>query len=123
MPFSGIFIDNFPAYAAVREADDGGIFSKSVHGNNPSEKGKKWLLPENDANVFTDYTDRDGHFLFRLKSCVDTFDYCFTETDPKRSRETTVSFSVKEKRIVSYDPDLAKKQRTEIRRMADKAAK
>ena len=110
-------------YAAVREADDGYIFSRSVHGSSLSEKEKKWLLLENDANVFTDYTDKDGHILFRLKSCVDTFDYRFTETDPKTGRETTVSFSVKEKRIVSYNPDLAKKQRAEIRRMADKAAK
>ena len=110
-------------YAAVREADDGYIFSRSVHGSSLSEKEKKWLLLENDANVFTDYTDKDGHILFRLKSCVDTFDYRFTETDPKTGHETTVSFSVKEKRIVSYNPDLAKKQRAEIRRMADKAAK
>lgn len=110
-------------YAAVREADDGYIFSRSVHGSSLSEKEKKWLLLENDANVFTDYTDKDGHILFRLKSCVDTFDYHFKENDPETGRETTVSFSVKEKRIVSYNPDLAKKQRAEIRRMADKAAK
>ena len=110
-------------YAAVREADDGYIFSRSVHGSSLSEKEKKWLLLENDANVFTDYTDKDGHILFRLKSCIDTFDYHFKENDPETGRETTVSFSVKEKRIVSYNPDLAKKQRAEIRRMADKAAK
>ena len=110
-------------YAAVKEANDGYIFSKSVHGRNLSEKEKKWLLLENDANVFTDYTDKDGHILFRLKSCVDTFHYHFTEADPETGRETTVSFSVKEKRVVSYNPGLAKKQKAEIRRMADKAAK
>ena len=110
-------------YAAVKEASDGYIFSKSVHGNNLSEKEKKWLLLENDANVFTDYVDKDGHLLFRLKSCVDTFDYHFEEIDPETGRETTVSFSVKEKRVVSYNPDLAKKQRAEIKKMADKAAK
>ena len=110
-------------YAAVREASDGYIFSKSVHGKNLSRKEKRWLLLENDANVFTDYADKDGHLLFRLKSCVDTFEYHFGETDPETGRETTVSFSVREKRVVSYNPDLAKKQRAEIKRMADKAAK
>ena len=110
-------------YAAVKEASDCYIFSKSVHGKNLSAKEKKWLLLENDANVFTDYADKDGHFLFRLKSCVDTFEYHFDETDPETGRETTVSFSVREKRVVSYNPDLAKKQRAEIKKMADKAAK
>ena len=38
-------------YAAVKEADDGYIFSKSIHGRNLSQKEKKWLLLENDKNV------------------------------------------------------------------------
>lgn len=109
-------------YAAVREADDGYIFSKSVHGKNLSGKEKKWLLLENDANVFTDYTDEKGRLLFRLKSCVDTFSYQFKETDPETGEEITTAFSVKEKRIVSYNPALAKKQKTEIMKMADKAS-
>nr|WP_305182512.1 hypothetical protein [uncultured Schaedlerella sp.] len=37
-------------YAAVKEANDGCIFSKSIHGKNLSEKEKKWVLLENDAN-------------------------------------------------------------------------
>lgn len=109
-------------YAAVREADDGYIFSKSVHGKNLSGKEKKWLLLENDANVFTDYTDEKGRLLFRLKSCVDTFSYQFKETDPETGKETATAFSVKEKRIVSYNPALAKKQKAEIMKMADKAS-
>ena len=47
-------------YAAVKEANDGYIFSKSVHGNNLSEKEKKWILLENDKNVWENYTDKDG---------------------------------------------------------------
>jgi len=109
-------------YAAVREADDGYIFSKSVHGKNLSGKEKKWLLLENDANVFADYTDEKGRLLFRLKSCVDTFSYQFKETDPETGEEAATAFSVKEKRIVSYNPSLAKKQKTEIMKMADKAS-
>ena len=108
-------------YAAVKESGDGYIFSKSVHGKNLSEKEKKWLLLENDTNVFKDYTDEKGNLLYRLKSCVDTFSYSFKETDPKTGEETEVSFSVQEKRIVSYNPKLAKKQKAEILKMAEKA--
>lgn len=109
-------------YAAVKEAEDGYIFSKSVHGKNLSNKEKQWLLLENDANVFTDYHDEKGHLLFRIKSCTDRFSYSFTDTDPKTGEEIITKFSVKEKRIVSYNPDLAKKQKAEIQKMADKAA-
>lgn len=108
-------------YAAVKEAGDGYIFSKSIHGKNLSEKEKKWLLLENDTNVFKDYTDEKGNLLYRLKSCVDTFSYSFKETDTETGEETEVSFSVQEKRIVSYNPKLAKKQRAEIMKMVDKA--
>ena len=108
-------------YAAVKEADDGYIFSKSIHGKGLSEKEKTWLLLENDTNRFTDYTDENGHLLYRLKSCVDTFSYKFKDTDPQTGEETEVSFLVKEKRVVSYNPGLAKKQRAEIMKMADKA--
>lgn len=109
-------------YAAVREADDGYIFSKSVHGRNLSGREKRWVLLENDQNVFTDYTDDNGNVLFRLKSCVDTFSYKFKETDPETGEEIETVFSVKEKRIVSYNPALAKKQRAEIMKMAEKAS-
>lgn len=110
-------------YAAVKEADDGYIFSKSIHGRGLSEKEKQWLLLEdNEANRFTDYRDKNGKLLYRLKFCVDTFSYRFKEIDPQTGQEVTTSFSVKEKRVVSYNPSLAKKQRTEILKMADKAA-
>ena len=109
-------------YAAVKEANDGYVFSKSIHGKNLSEKEKAWITLENDANVFTNYTDEKGQLLFRLKSCVDTFSYQFKETDPETGKETVTAFSVTEKRIVSYNPALAKKQKTEIMKMADKAS-
>ena len=109
-------------YAAVKEANDGYIFSKSVHGRNLSEKEKKWIVLENDKNVWTNYTDKDGKLLYRLKSCVDTFSYHFEETEPESGEETVTAFSVKEKRIVSYNPALAKKQKAEIMKMADKAS-
>lgn len=69
-------------YAAVKEANDGYIFSKSIRGRNLSEQEKKWVILENDVNVFKKYSDEKGNLLFRLKSCVDTFYYSFKETDP-----------------------------------------
>ena len=109
-------------YAAVKEGDDGYIFSKSIHGRNLSEKEKKWVVLENKENVWVNYMDKDGNLLYRLKSCVDTFSYQFKETDPKTGEEVVTTFSVTEKRIVSYNPALAKKQKTEILKMADKAS-
>ncbi len=103
-------------YAAVKEANDGYIFSKSVHGKNLSSQEKKWVLLENDQNVFTDYRDDSGQLLYRVKSCIDDYDYAFEDVDG-----SIVSFTVKEKRVVSYNPDLAKKQKEEITKMVEKA--
>lgn len=108
-------------YAAVQESNDGYIFSKSIHGKGLSEKEKIWLLLENDANVFTDYRDSKGNLLFRLKSCVDKFEYKFKEEDPQTGEVLETSFEVKEKRIVSYNPSLAAKQKAEIMKMVEKA--
>ena len=109
-------------YAATKEADDGYIFSKSIHGRNLSEKEKKWLLLENDQNIWKDYRDKNGNLLYRLKSCIDNFSYQFKETDPVTGQDVVKAFSVTEKRIVSYNPALARKQKNEIRKMADKAS-
>ncbi len=109
-------------YAAVVESSDGYIFSKSVHGKNLSKKEKEWVLFENDVNVFENHTDKNGKLLYRLKSCVDTFEYSFEEKDPDTGMNIVRKFSVKEKRIVSYNPALAEKQKAEIMRMAAKAS-
>ena len=109
-------------YSAVKEANDGYIFSKSIHGTGLSAAEKEWLLLENDKNVFTDFRDENGKIRFRLKSCIDTYEYSFEEIDPVTSKKKTVRFEVKELRIVSYTPALAKKQKAEIKKMADKAA-
>ena len=108
-------------YAACIEANDGYIFSKSIHGKGLSEVEKKWILLENDANVFTNYKDEKGKLLYRIKSCIDTYTYSFKEINPETGKEETTSFSVKEKRIVSYNPSLAEKQKAEIQKMVDKA--
>lgn len=69
-------------YATVKEVNDGYIFSNSIHGKNLSRKEKKWVVLENDENIWTNYTDKAGKLLYRLKSFVDTFSYQFKETEP-----------------------------------------
>lgn len=109
-------------YAAAVEANDGYIFSKSIRGNSLSKQEKEWILLENESNVFVDHRDESGKLLYRLKTCVDEFKYRFKETDPETGKEVEKEFSVREKRVVSYNPDLAKKQQAEILKQADKAA-
>ena len=105
-------------YAAVKEADDGYIFSKSVHGRNLSEAERKWvLLADGEANEWHDVRDGSGRLKYRYKECVDDFRYrC--RVDPGDEGET--EFTVREKRIVTYNPSLAAKQRREIRRTVER---
>lgn len=59
---------------------------------------------------------------YKVKSCVDTFEYKFKETDPDTGEIVETVFSVREIRVVSYNPALAEKQKAEIRKAAEKAA-
>lgn len=105
-------------YAAVKEAGDGYIFSKSVHGKNLSEAERKWaLLSDEDANKWHEVRDERGRLRYRYKECVGEFEYkC--KIDPGDERET--KFAVKEKRVVTYNPSLAAKQRREIAKMVER---
>ncbi len=105
-------------YAAVKEANDGYIFSKSVHGKNLSETEKKWiLLSDDDANKWVDVKDKIGVVKYRYKECIDNFNYkCKINPDDKKESK----FTVKEKRIVTYNPSLARKQRSEIKKMVER---
>ena len=105
-------------YAAVIEAHDGYIFSKSVHGKNLSDMEKKWVLLVDDINnVWTTVKDEKGHVKYRYKECVDDFKYkC--KVSPIDNKET--EFTVKEKRIVTYNPSLASKQKKEIMKMVER---
>ena len=91
---------------------DGYIFSKSV--KNLPEKEKVWVLLDND---YHDIKDKEGKLLYRYKECIDEFPYEFIDDNNKK-----VSFHIKEKRVVTYNPSLAKKKLYEINRMIDKAA-
>lgn len=105
-------------YAAVMEANDGYIFSKSVHGKNLSDSERKWvLLNDDDINKWAAVKDESGYVEYRYKECVDEFEYeC--KIDPCDKGE--VKFKVREKRIVTYNPKLASKQRREIMRMVER---
>ena len=106
-------------YAATKESNDGYVFSKSVHGKLLSAKEKKWLLlDDNDENKWTNIYDSNGQLKYRYKSCVDVFDYEFTNDEGNK-----ISFCQKEKRVVSYNPELAKKQIFEINRQIEKIRK
>ena len=116
-------------YSAVIEANDGYIFSKSVRGKNLSKDDKEWILMEdNDFNKWIDVRDNNGDLIYRYKTAkkitksgkvveYGKFGYkC--KINPEDEKET--EFVVKEKRIVTYNPSLARKQRKEILHEVDK---
>lgn len=105
-------------YAAVKEANDGYIFSKSVHGKNLSIAEKKWVLLNNDKNVWFEVKDDDNNVIYKYKSCIDTFEYHCKIND---SDDKEVYFKVKEKRIVTFNPSLARKKIREINKEVEKA--
>lgn len=103
-------------YAATKEANDGYIFSKSVHGHNLSAAEKKWVLLDNEQNRWIDVKDCNGTAIYKYKSCIDTFRYSFINEGGEE-----VNFAAKEKRIVTYNASLARKQRLEIAKQIEKA--
>lgn len=80
------------------------------------------LLLENDANIFSYYQDEKGQVSFRIKSYVDSFTYRFKQAESETRNETMITFSVREKRAVSFHPSLAKKQKAEIMKIVEKAS-
>lgn len=110
-------------YAASVEAKDGYIFSRSIHGKALSKEEKVWVLLEDEGpNRYTEHRDCSGKLLYKTKSCIDDFSYEFKETDPETGEETVTKFTVKEKRVVSYNPSLAAKQKAEIMKQVEKAS-
>ena len=95
----------------VLKAGDGYIFSKSVKTLPDTEK--TWVLLDND---YIDVKNRKGELLYRIKECIDDFSY--TCTDDSGHKKTV---KLVEKRIVTYNPKLAEKQKYEINRQVEKA--
>ncbi len=104
-------------YAATKEAGDGYIFARAIHGTGLSNVEKKWLiLDEPLKNKWTNVIDKNGKLLYRYKECIDDFEYKFKDENNK-----DVIFKVREKRVVSYNPALAKKQIAQINKQINKA--
>lgn len=91
---------------------DGYIFSKSV--KQLPEIEKTWVLLPND---YKEVKNADGEVLYKIKECVDDFEYRIKNPETGRYR----SFKLREKRIVTYNPKLAKKQIYEINKEVEKA--
>lgn len=92
-------------------AGDGYIFSKSV--KQLPETEKTWvLLP----NGYRDVKNQKGDILYRIKECVDDFSYSLTDSEGHKK-----TVKLREKRVVTFNPQLAKKQIIEINRQIEKA--
>lgn len=91
--------------------NDGYIFSKSI--KQLKDKEKLWALLDDG---FVEVKDRNGNLLYKYKSCIDDFKYEYTDKDGHK-----VSKTIKEKRVVTYNPKLAKKKNYEIDKMVEKA--
>lgn len=95
------------------KAGDGYIFSKSV--KMLPETEKIWVLLEND---YVNVKNKKGEVLYRIKDCVDDFNYNYTDKDGHRK-----TLKLTEKRVVTFNPKLAEKQTLEINRQVEKAKK
>lgn len=98
-------------YHALKNGD-GYIFSKSV--KMLPEVEKTWVLLPND---YRDVKNANGDVLYRIKECVDDFEYKFNDSETGKEKK----FKITEKRIVTYNPKLAKKQIYEINKEIEKA--
>lgn len=98
-------------YHALKNGD-GYIFSKSV--KQLPETEKTWVLLDND---YRDIRNANGDVLYRIKECIDEFEYKFKDADSGKEKK----FKITEKRIVTYNPKLAKKQIYEINKEVEKA--
>ena len=96
--------------AAAKKSGDGYLFSKSVKILPKTEK--EWVLLDCD---YKKVVDANGRVLYYYKSCVDEFPY----TVEHEGHIVTVKLC--EKRLVTYNPDLATKKRYEINKMVEKA--
>lgn len=93
------------------KAGDGYIFSKSV--KQLPETEKTWVLLEND---YKDIKDSKGNVMYRMKECIDDFLYTYTNSEGQKK-----PVKIREKRVVTFNPYLAKKQISEINRQIEKA--
>ncbi len=90
---------------------DGYLFSKSV--KTLSEVEKTWILLDKD---YKEVCDKNGEVKYKIKSCIDEFPYT-VKTDAGKN----ISIKIKEKRVVTLNMSLRKKQLLEIYKQVEKA--
>lgn len=95
------------------KSGDGYIFTKSVKMLPSTEK--TWVLLKND---YVDVKNKKGEILYKIKECVDDFPYHYHDANGKQR-----SIKLTEKRVVTYNSKLAKKQKYEISKQVEKAKK
>ncbi len=97
-------------FSALKNGD-GYLFSKSV--KQLPEIEKDWIFLEEG---YHEVRDTKGNLLYRYKSCEDVFPYVVTDENGKKRK-----VMLPEKRLVTFNPSLAKKKRAEITKMVEKA--
>ncbi len=95
---------------ALRDKD-GYIFSKSVKQMPQTEQ--EWVLLAQD---YERVLDEEGNLLYQIKSCVDDFPYKVQLDDGSKQE-----ILLREKRVVTFNPKLARKKQVEIKRQLEKA--
>ena len=93
------------------KAGDGYIFSKSAR--QLPETERVWLLLDQG---YKEIRDKGGNLLYRIKECVDDFPYSVTDAQGKKR-----TVRLREKRVVTFNPQLARKQKYEINKLVEKA--
>jgi hypothetical protein len=104
---------------------NGYLFSKSIktmfpYKENDKKKSKDvpyemtldWIY---DESGYQSVRDKDGNELYRYKSIISEYEYTHRDDSGKAKK-----IRLKEKRLVTYNPSLAKKQRIEMDKLKDK---
>ena len=98
---------------------DGYIFSKSV--KQLPKKEMDWVFLDN-AKYVEVYEENESNgkpdkvLKYKYRECIDEFEYEVVTKDGKKKKVL-----LPEKRILTWNPELAKKQKHEIQRLMDKA--
>ena len=95
----------------ARKNGDGYLFSKSV--KQLPETERTWVILDNG---YREIYDSEGNLKYKLKECIDKFPYTYTDENGKKHK-----INLTEKRVVTYNPSLARKKKIEILKMVEKA--
>lgn len=92
--------------------EDGYIFSKSLKQLSAVEL--EWVLKDDEK--YTEVYDKDNKLKFKYRACTDDFEYVVNTANKTKKR-----VSLREKRVIIWNPKLAEKQTHEIKKLMDKA--